>query len=100
VASRIAISIAIVFGLFATACSGDDDPSPPADAPTGGDAAVCVGTVELYAACTMDSECMGCTCRSFGHAKACTKTCTIDADCGTPATTCNTMGFCRPPPVQ
>lgn len=94
---RFVLALAAVLSL--TACEDDKKPAPDA-APTvdstmsDGGSMTC-GTVAYLAACTADDMCESCTCRSFGHSKVCTKTCTGDGDCPAPSGGCSS-GFCRP----
>lgn len=93
--SRILCSIMALAAALLLGCDGED--KPPVDSGPPGEAGACAGTVAYLAACTADDECTSCLCRSFGHSKVCTKTCSGDGDCPAPSGGCNTTsGFCRP----
>lgn len=88
----VVILILFVAALFA---SCKDEGKPPPDTAPPGEAGACAGTIGYLAACMADDECTSCLCKSFGHTKACTKTCTGDPDCPAPSGGCSN-GFCRP----
>jgi hypothetical protein len=89
--SRILLTLVLLLGALLGGCNGND---PIPDSPTG-DAPMCAGTVAFLQACMNDDECESCTCRTIGHSKICTKTCTGPADCPAPSSGC-TNGLCRP----
>lgn len=91
--SRIIILLLSLAAALLSAC--DDGDKPPADAPVVTDGAMCAGTTAYLGTCATDDECTSCICRSFGHSKVCTKSCTGPADCPAPSGGCSN-GFCRP----
>jgi hypothetical protein len=91
VASRITLVILFLAAFMLPSCG--NDPAPTPDSGTG--TCTTPGTTAFLQTCTMDSNCMSCLCKNFGHTTVCTKTCTGNGDCPTPSGGC-TDGTCRP----
>lgn len=88
---RLRFLVPLVAMSWLAAC-GDDGGSKPTP-----DAAACAtpGQTAYLAVCTKNEDCQSCLCANFGHEMACTKMCTVDADCPSPSGGC-TEGVCRP----
>ncbi len=86
-ALRLIGSLAV---LWLAAC-GSDPKSPAVDA----GACTTPGQTAFTKVCSVNEDCQSCLCADFGHAKACSKSCTGDADCPAPSGGC-TQNVCRP----